>query len=103
MVGMECKGNGCSQIRLQCAKIEYKNERLSGPGCGLGDSGLESPPPLSTCQDKTIGNGQPWSDADGKRCNDYSMWEWCSNYGDDFMNIYTANEACCECGGGDRS
>jgi hypothetical protein len=31
------------------------------------------------------------------------MWEWCSNYGDDFMNIYTANEACCECGGGDRS
>jgi hypothetical protein len=39
-------------------KIEYKNERLSSPGCcGLGDNWHERSPP-STCQDKTMVNGQ---------------------------------------------
>jgi len=97
MVGMECKGNGCSQIRLQCAKIQYKSKRLSGSGCPRGV------PDSRTCQDKTIDNGQPWSDVDGADCNDYSERNWCSKYGDKFMNIYTANQACCECGGGDSS
>ena len=100
MVGMECKGrNGCSQIRLYCSKIEYKDKKLVGGGCGNVDL---TPPPI-TCKDKTLNNGLPWSDSDGKRCYDYSTWDWCSTYGDDYRNTYTANEACCECDGGDRS
>lgn len=97
MVGMECRdinGSGyCSQIRLLCAKIEYKEKR----------NDCEPRKPLGPrCTDKTLNNGQPWSDIDIKMCYDYSRWN-CSTYGDGFGKVYTVNEACCECGGGDRS
>jgi len=99
MVGMECKGRYCSEIRLECAKIEYKNRKEDCTG------GLTSPTPAPTpiCKNKTMSNGQPWSDRDHHQCYDYSKLKWCSKYGgiNDYRNIYVASEACCECGGGD--
>ena len=101
MVGMECRGNGCSRFRLQCAKIEYKNRKSTD--CN-GGSPYNEPETPKTCKDRIMSNGQPWSDIDGKKCYDYSSWDsWCSDHGDGFRKVYTANEACCECGGGDRS
>jgi len=104
MVGMECRGHACSEIRLDCAKIEYKDKKLD---CTGGGNGGTVDPPAPTCKDKTLSNGQPWSDGDGNDCNRYSKWSWCSKYGNLYTNVgygevYTANEACCECGGGDR-
>lgn len=56
-----------------------------------------------TCKNKTMSNGQPWSDKDHHQCYDYIKLKWCSKYGgiNAYRNVYVANEACCECGGGD--
>lgn len=56
----------------------------------------------TTCSDLTV-NGQAWNDADGTMYN--CQWyettlDACRNHGDSFRNTYTANEACCACGGG---
>ena len=98
MVGMECKGNYCSEIRLECAKIECRNRREDCTGRPIPAPG--APP---TCKNKTMINSQPWSDKDHHQCYDYIKMKWCSKYGgiNAYRNVYVANEACCECGGGD--
>ena len=102
MVGMQCRGNNCSEMKLECAKLQYES------GCGFGDTGKD-PTPAPTpapaaCRNKTLHNGHAWADVDGQKCYDYKKWGWCQKYGniESYRNIYTASEACCECGGGDR-
>lgn len=95
MVGMECDaggGNSCNSFRLRCAKINFKIER----DCGIGD---DVPPPPQ-CTDLTI-SGQSWKDRDNQGCINYTNNSgWCRKYGAGYRNVYTANEACCSCGGG---
>eukprot|EP00729_Bicosta_minor_P012264 gene12264-27564_t len=46
-----------------------------------------------------------WRDADGSSCADYAAAEGhCELYGDNYAGLggYTANQACCACGGGAR-
>lgn len=97
MVGMQCRGSNCSEMKLECAKLQYEsrcNDGLNEP----------TPAPTPTCRNKTLHNGHPWADIDNNKCYDYKKWGWCQKYGsiESYRNIYTANEACCECGGGDR-
>lgn len=103
MVGMECTGKGCSEIRLVCAAIEVKL-KVSGPNCEeekeIGPPTPTDEPP-TTCTDKTMSDGQPWFDASNYGCFYYSRYNQCGSYGDSYRNMYTANEACCACGGGD--
>ena len=96
MVGMECSGYGCSEIQLVCAAVEVKFPK-SGPSC----EGIPEPP--TTCTDKRMDDGFPWSDSSDYDCNYYSQYQnQCASYGHMYRNVYTANEACCACGGGDR-
>ena len=105
MVGMECDADGgvfCNRLRLICSKIRFKAKK---PGCGLVDPPTNEPPtpsnpPSPQCKDKTL-HGQQWTDRDGIYCRDYAARSgWCQKYGDGYRNTYTANEACCACGGG---
>ena len=103
MVGMQCRGNDCSQIRLECATIEYKNRKdCDDNTTGTTDNDPEPPTDKPTCRDETLNNGSPWLDIDGHSCFEYSKRGWCEKYGsrDAYRNIYTASEACCMCGGG---
>lgn len=64
-----------------------------------GDYTTPSPPPPNRCQDFPSG----WYDSDGPSytCVWYSLGTNCAQFGDGFENSgYTANEACCACGGG---
>jgi len=57
----------------------------------------------STCEDKTLEDGEEWHDSSGNEydCSWYSNGDNCQLYGDQYENAnYTANEACCACGGG---
>ena len=56
----------------------------------------------TTCSDLTV-NGQAWNDSDGLEydCQWYeTTQDACEKHGNSFRNGYTANEACCHCGGG---
>ena len=62
-------------------------------------------PTLEGCTDKTLEDGSPWHDSDGEsyNCQWYSsQLTRCAQYGGAFENGgFTANQACCTCGGGD--
>lgn len=104
MVGVECSGYGCSEIRLVCAGIEFKHKKTNEKcESGVPRNDVPAPTPTSTCQDKTFNDGQPWHDNSNYDCFYYKRWDQCDSYGDMYRNIYTANEACCACGGGNRS
>jgi hypothetical protein len=48
-----------------------------------------------------LSNGVPWVDSTGDSCAKFEANNWCAQYGDGFENGgYTANQACCACGGG---
>jgi hypothetical protein len=79
-----CDGNDCSS---GC----YDNGNTSGGDTGGNDD----------CVDILI-NGSDWYDSDGETydCDWYATGNNCE-YGDSFANFgYTANDACCVCGGG---
>ena len=52
------------------------------------------------CKDKV----EEWQDSAGDTCDGYGANHWCEQYGDHYRGAgnFTANEACCACGGGDR-
>ena len=103
MVGLECSGYGCSDIRLVCAGIDFKHKKTN-EHCDDGEPINDyEPPTTTTCKDKTLGNGEPWYDSSGYGCFYYKRWNQCAAYGHMYENVYTANQACCACGGGDRS
>ena len=65
----------------------------------FGDSGSGD----GVCDDYTLDDGSEWRDADGTYfdCNWYSEGDNCDDYGDGYsMDDYTAQQACCTCGGG---
>ena len=70
-----------------------------------------APTPVPTCTDLTWTDhrrGGAWYNSDyvAKTCSwfaDRPSHARCRNFGDDDRNIYTANEACCVCGGGKRT
>jgi len=103
-LGWSVEGMLAVRFDLIVPKLNTRTKKLD---CTGGGNGGTVDPPAPTCKDKTLSNGQPWSDGDGNDCNHYSKWSWCSKYGNLYTNVgygevYTANEACCECGGGDR-
>jgi len=64
-------------------------------------------PTEAKCEDYTTSNGTKWQDSGGYNCEWYSETGdsykayHCESYGDSYKNDgYTANEACCWCGGG---
>ena len=107
MVGVECSGFDCSQIRLVCAGIEFKhkktNEKCENGQPLEGNGPAPITPTPTACQDRTLADGQPWRDAHFYPCVYYKRWNQCDAYGNMYRNIFTANEACCACGGGIRS
>ena len=100
MVGMKCESNfggSCSSFRLECTKILFRTIAKCG---GLtGDGPTPAPTSSRLCRDLTLRSG-PWQDVDRNDCNDYATRGWCQKYGGGYRNVYTANEACCACGGG---
>ena len=98
MVGIKCR-NACKQIRLECAAVEIKTD------CdGETFVPTPSPTPSRTCKDKTLNTGKFWSNKDINMCYDYIRYSsWYIRFGSEYRNNFTANEACCACGGGNRS
>ena len=69
--------------------------------CACG-GGSDSPPEPSKCVDLLL-DGEAWNDDGGAtyNCDWYGgELERCTNDGNNYRNIYTANEACCACGRG---
>eukprot|EP00754_Rhynchopus_humris_P029254 Rhum_TRINITY_DN15203_c0_g1::Rhum_TRINITY_DN15203_c0_g1_i2::g.143597::m.143597 len=61
---------------------------------------------VDTCTDLTFANGSTWHDSRGAAftCEWYDATDArCSTYGQENENVFTANEACCVCGGGKRT
>ena len=68
----------------------------------------------SQCTDFILDGGLPWTDSHGDGCafyaeatgddgNYYDDFDTkCDYYGSEYRNVYTAQEACCVCGGGYR-
>ena len=115
MVGLDCEGDGqCSAIQLKCAAIDYKSRdpkcsddesegNPGNPGDNVPDDFVsEVPRPPQSCRDWRLPSGETWTDTSRKNCDYYERWGQCSRYGNRFRNYYTANEACCACGGGSR-
>jgi len=87
--------------------------------CGGGSTGTDTPTesptdaltdaptqePTSDCTDYTLSDGSAWRDSAGQdyTCDYYEEQgdDHCKDYGDKYeYGGYTANEACCTCGGG---
>jgi len=83
------------------ADLAY-NYLLSGGGGGSRPNPAPVPAPTpdgGNCVDSLSG----WHDSDGEKfdCNWYGKKNRCEMHGDEYPNEgYTANEACCSCGGG---
>ena len=90
----------------------------SGTSSGSGASPTPTPTPTgdtsttTECQDYTTTNDTKWHDSGGEDygCQWYSETgdsygdDHCDSYGDSYeYDGYTANEACCTCGGGDKT
>jgi len=53
------------------------------------------------CLDRKLNDSLIWRDSYNDTCVKYKLNEWCGLYGDTMLNGgYTANKACCTCGGG---
>merc|ERR1712195_19459 len=81
-------------------------ESTRAMGSGGTTSPTESPTesPTYGCVDKYEDDGSEWHDSDGEQydCTWYGDYNGCSAYGDGYSyGNYTANQACCTCGGGD--
>merc|ERR1712166_1227291 len=81
-------------------------ESTRAMGSGGTTSPTESPTesPTYGCVDKYEDDGSEWDDSDGEQydCTWYGDYNGCSAYGDGYSyGNYTANQACCTCGGGD--
>lgn len=101
MVGLDCEGDDgqCSHIQLKCAEVKYKSKDPTCSDNGGGNPGN----PGNNCTDWMLPSGLPWKDTSSLNCDHYERWGQCSRYGNRFRNYYTANEACCACGGGSRN
>jgi len=64
--------------------------------------GKSKGPDKKACEDVKI-KDLDWADSTDDNCARYVANEWCERYGDGYENDgYTANTACCGCGGGIR-
>eukprot|EP01061_Rhynchopus_euleeides_P047239 TRINITY_DN938_c0_g2_i1.p1 TRINITY_DN938_c0_g2~~TRINITY_DN938_c0_g2_i1.p1 ORF type:complete len:238 (+),score=37.47 TRINITY_DN938_c0_g2_i1:217-930(+) len=66
------------------------------------DAALIDAPFETQCEDRLLPGGVKWYDSFGSRydCNWYASAGRCTSFGWSYRNVYTANEACCVCGGG---
>lgn len=82
----------------------HNNLKDKCPDTCLKDECL--PPVFTTCTNKSPpGDGSFWHDRGGEQydCLWYSLGDNCRIFGNDFANFgWTANQACCICGGGDK-
>ena len=89
----------------------FKNAYVANEACchcGGGAVGNATATPVPStavpvtgqCADLTFDNDGAWHDFLGHNCSWYETYNMCSFYGDRFVNVYVANEACCHCGGG---
>lgn len=117
-------GSGAPYVRVVATEAkDYKEEEdaIEGGGGGNermlltggknlrgGGGALPLPPPASgrKLQSSTCGNIPGWHDSDGSYydCDWYSSGTtFCSAYGSGYaFGGYTANQACCACGGGEQ-
>ena len=59
---------------------------------------------IDACTDLTFANGTTWHDSLQYSCSWYSRSpDYCATYGRGNRSVFTANEACCVCGGGERT
>jgi len=94
----------------------YSSIARDGETCGDSAQGIEnSCEEYNTwhtfqeygCTDLTATGGSPWSDAARRNCGEYSRHGYCQEYGHSFGDRvgeteFSANDACCACGGGNR-
>ena len=77
------------------------SETTQAPSSGYTPSPTQSP--TYGCEDKTEDDGTEWHDSDGVQydCEWYGDYNGCDAYGEGYADDnYTANQACCTCGGG---
>jgi len=98
-----CKRYGFWKGGSSPAASAVKFCEKTGSTCKVRD---ENGNTCSNCADITI-SGQPWHDSDGPHyhCSWYAAnAAHCKQHGNSYENNgYTANKACCACGGGSKS
>lgn len=112
-------GDNCGDYRAATettpagASYKFRCDPVAAAACcscvveatgALGGSSGSNNASATTAQCFTrLSNGRPWLDAGGFGCKWYKKNEACGSYANDYMSDgLTANDACCECGGGQK-